>query len=55
MTTTAAFLRVSGYRLNFDDSDAFGFLAGLYEAGQLRFTTLEIWLRQHAVARLTPE
>jgi len=35
--------------LEFDDREAFAFLAGLYEAGTLRFKELEIWLRQHAV------
>ena len=49
VTTTAAFLRVNGYRLEFDDDEAFGFLVGLYESGWLRFTTLEAWLRQHVV------
>ena len=47
VTTTAAFLRVNGYRLSFDDRDAFAFLAGLYEASALRFAALETWLREH--------
>jgi death on curing protein len=55
VTTTAAFLRVNGYRLSFDDSDAFAFLVGLYEAGALRFTALEIWLREHAVPTTSPD
>jgi prophage maintenance system killer protein len=45
----AAFLRVNGYRLEFDDLEAFSFLVGLYESGNLRFKELENWLRQHAV------
>ena len=49
VTTMAAFLRVNGYRLEFDDTQAFAFLVGLYEMGTLRFEELEIWLRQHAV------
>ena len=49
VTTMAAFLKVNGYRLEFDDHEAFAFLAGSYEAGTLRFKELEIWLRQHAV------
>lgn len=49
VTTTAAFLRVNGYGLEFDDIDAFSFLAGLYETGTLRFKELDAWLRQHAV------
>ena len=48
VTVTAAFLRVNGYRLAFDDNDAFSFLVGLYESGSLRFKELEAWLRQHA-------
>lgn len=49
VTVTAAFLRVNGYRLEFDDVEAFSFLVGLYETGNLRFKELEVWLRQHAV------
>ncbi len=33
VTVTAAFLRVNGYRLEFDDPDAFLFLTDLYETG----------------------
>ena len=51
VTVTAAFLRVNGYRLEFDDIEAFHFLVGLYEAGKLRFNQLEAWLRRHAVAQ----
>ena len=49
MTTMAAFLRVNGYRLEFDDMAAFSFIVGLYEIGTLRFKELDFWLRQHAV------
>jgi death-on-curing protein len=49
VTTTAAFLRVNGYRLEFDDLAAFSFLLGLYETRTLRFSELDGWLRQHAV------
>ena len=49
VTVTAAFLRVNGYRLEFDDAEAFQFLIGLYETGMMRFRQLETWLRQHAV------
>jgi death-on-curing protein len=49
LTTMAAFLRVNGYRLEFDDIEAFTFLLGLYETGTLRFKELDTWLRQHAV------
>lgn len=49
VTTMAAFLRVNGYRLEFDDRDAFSFLVGLHETGTLRFTELDPCLRRHAV------
>jgi len=48
VTVTAAFLRINGYRLKFDDPEAFAFLIGLYETGKLRFGELENWLRDHA-------
>ena len=54
VTVTAAFLKLNGYRLEFDDLAAFTFLIGLYESGTLRFKVLEAWLRQHA-ARFYPE
>ena len=46
VTVTAAFLRVNGYRLKFNDLEAFSFLIELYE-GTLRFTELDKWLRSH--------
>ena len=51
VTVTAAFLKVNGYLLEFDDLEAFSFLAGLYESGRMRFAELENWLRQHATRR----
>jgi death-on-curing protein len=51
VTVTAAFLKVNGYRLEFDDIEAFSFLVALYETGRLRFEELEAWLRQHAAPR----
>jgi prophage maintenance system killer protein len=33
VTMTAAFLRVNGYQLEFDDLEAFSFIIGLYEGG----------------------
>jgi death on curing protein len=47
VTVTAAFLRVNGYRLDFDDVAAFQFLIGMYESGKFRFADLEAWLRTH--------
>jgi death-on-curing protein len=48
VTVTAGFLRVNGYRLEFEDDAAFDFLLDLYESGRFRFAELEKWLRQHA-------
>jgi hypothetical protein len=39
---------VNGYRLRFEDAETYSFLIGLYEAGMLRFTELDSWLRKHA-------
>jgi death on curing protein len=54
VTVTAAFLKVNGYRLEFDDIEAFSFLINLYETGTLRFTELESWLRRHTVPSESP-
>ena len=48
ITVTAAFLRVIGYTLEFEDAAAFQFMIELYESGTFRFAKLENWLRQHA-------
>lgn len=55
VTMTAAFLRVNGYRLEFDDLDAFSFLTDLYETGRMRVDELDQWLRRHAVAGDPPD
>ncbi len=47
IAVTGAFLRVNGYRLEFEDLDAYRFLIQLYETGQFRFNRLEPWLRSH--------
>ena len=49
LTVTAAFFRVNGYRLEFDDRAACQFLMSLYERGCFRFAELEKWLRRHAI------
>jgi death on curing protein len=41
VTVTAAFLKVNGYLLEFNDLEAFSFLIGLYESGTTRFVELE--------------
>ena len=51
VTVTAAFLRVNGYHLEFDDLEAYRFLNELYETGRFRFEAVEPWLRAHARAR----
>ncbi len=48
VTMTAAFLRLNGYRLEFNDADAFRIPVDLYETGRMRFEELDRWLRQHA-------
>ena len=48
IAVTAAFLRVNGWRLEFDDRQAYHFLMQLYERGEFRFELLEAWLRQRA-------
>jgi death on curing protein len=50
VTVAAAFLKVNGYRLEFDDLDAYRFLIQLYESGRMRFSELDAWLRLHAVS-----
>ena len=55
VTMTAAFLQVNGYRLEFDDADAFSFLLDLCETGRMRLEELDRWLRQHtAVSNPSP-
>jgi death on curing protein len=48
IAVAAAFLRVNGYRLEFDDLETFAFLMQLYESGQFSFERVEPWLRQHS-------
>lgn len=54
VTVTAAFLRMNGYQLRFDDLAAFTFLLGLYEGGSFRFEDLDTWLRHHASLNASP-
>jgi death on curing protein len=48
IAVTAAFLRVNGFRLDFDDLDAFQYLMQLYESNQFDGQRLEPWLRRHS-------
>ena len=50
IAVTAAFLRMNGWRLEFDDWKAYEFLIQLYEGDQFRFEPLAVWLRQHSHA-----
>ncbi len=47
VTMTAAFLKVNGIRLVFNDAEAYAFLLSLYESGRMCFDELERWLRLH--------
>jgi hypothetical protein len=49
VTVTAAFFKVNGFLLKFQDLDAFSFLNGLYETGRMRFDELDQWLREHVL------
>jgi death-on-curing protein len=48
ITATGVFLLLNGYRLLFDDLEAYKWLIGLYETGRVDKATIERWLRQHA-------
>jgi death on curing protein len=48
ITATAVFLRLNGYRLAFEDLDAYRWLIGLYESSGVRKASIEAWLREHA-------
>ena len=50
VTVTAAFLKINGYRLEFDDADAYLFLMSLYESRRMEFAELDKWLRLHVEA-----
>lgn len=48
IAVTAAFLRINGYRLEFDDRQTYEFLMKLYEENQFHRALLDTWLREHA-------
>lgn len=50
ITVSAAFLRTNGYKLRFNDLEAYEFLIGLYETQRLCFDELDAWLRAHVIA-----
>ena len=47
IAVTGAFLRINGFRLEFDDLEAYRFLTQLHENNQFRWERLEPWIRQH--------
>ncbi|MGH9844456.1 MAG: type II toxin-antitoxin system death-on-curing family toxin [Blastocatellia bacterium] len=47
IAVTAAFLRVNGHGLAFDDLEAYKHIITLYETGNMHFEALERWLRKH--------
>jgi prophage maintenance system killer protein len=48
ITATGVFLLLNGYRMLFDDLEAYNWLIGLYESGRVNKATIEPWLREHA-------
>src|SRR5262245_40492808 len=49
ISVAAAFLRVNGFRLRFDDLPSYAFLIELYETNDFRYERLVEWLRKHAM------
>jgi death-on-curing protein len=47
VTVTAAFLKVNGHELDFDDLEAYSRLMELYETGKMCAAELDQWLRAH--------
>ena len=50
VAATGVFLRLNGYKLLFDDLQAYEWLISLYETGRMKKAVLEEWLRSHAQA-----
>jgi death-on-curing protein len=48
ITATGVLLLLNGYRLCFDDLEAYDWLIELYESGRVSKLTIEPWLRGHA-------
>lgn len=48
ITATGVFLLLNGYKLLFNDLEAFNWLIHLYETGRVSKTIIEPWLRQHS-------
>jgi death-on-curing protein len=50
ITATGVFLLLNGFKLLFNDLEAYNWLMGLYEAGKVSKARIEPWLREHAKA-----
>jgi len=50
ITAIGVFLLLNGYKLLFDDLEAYNWLIGLYETGRVSKAVIEPWLREHAKA-----
>lgn len=48
ITAAAVFLRLNGYKLLFDDVEAYGWLMSIYERARLTRAAVAEWLRSHA-------
>jgi death-on-curing protein len=49
IVATAVFLRLNGYKLQFDDREMYNWLMSLYDAQRVTKAELDLWLRSHAV------
>lgn len=50
ITATGVFLLLNGYKLVFNDLEAYDWLIDLYKRGRISKTNIELWLREHAKA-----
>ena len=50
ITAAAVFLMMNGCKLVFDDIEAYQWLMGLYESGNVTKNAIENWLRRHVHA-----
>ena len=48
ITATAVFLKLNGYKLRFDDAEAYEWMIGLFGTRRLTKAAVDEWLRAHA-------
>lgn len=48
ITATAVFLKLNGYKLRFDDVDAYEWMIDLFDTRRLTKAAVDRWLRAHA-------